>query len=586
MKKIYGFAALCAAMTLASCSNENEPNNVVPGAGDGIEKAYIAINIAPPAEGTRAAVDAVTGTTHGTVKAEEYAVANVQFALFNESKKLISITDRYTDFQWKSSSISDVDRESETKVLEINQTANEAQDKVAYVMAIVNSPDLKDATNFGFTTGGTASASSLDDVRNKMGEFKSITSGGKTYLVMTNSAHVCKEKKTATNTNGEDYYAYATSFVGHVYPTYGQALEDAQDIYVERVAARVDITNKADDTKENVVTLPNTTTVDGKTAAVTVNIDGVEFIYAANKSSLVKDIDGVSITDAWYTSGSHRTHWGATSNLNWKAAPPTGTDDSDYARAYYSTARTNGAVDATTKSFYLNENIPATGNNAKPTYVVITGTIHIDGADDATELYQLYQDGKYYTKDGAKQALCGFLHQNGYYYYYEDGDVKSKATVDHNNTNVKIVASATTDYEGYIQVPATVKDSQNNVLTLRDKTGAVVSGADSDGQITMVADVYKTLVYGGGNTYYYCPIQPDAEDAQGGKIGVVRNHIYDLDITSISGLGVPLFDPSNELLPKDPEVNHPTPKWYFGTSIKILSWKAYTQDLKFDTPVN
>ena len=563
MKKIYGFAALCAAMTLASCSNENEPNGVIAGEGDSVSNAYLAINMSAPADDTRAAVDAVDGLPKGEVKDSEYAVKNVQFAIFNEAKHLMVITEAYEDLGWGNSSDPDVDKQSSKKVLEIKQSDI---DKVGYVMAIVNTPDL---TTMGFTTGATA-GSTIEEVSSKLGDYKTITVGEKDYLVMSNSAYVGKE----TIDNAEvDYKTYATSFRGHVYSSIGLATDDPVNIYVERVAARVDLTN-ARDSKENTVTIANAT-VDGKSADLTVDITGVDFIYAAKKSTLVKGIDNIATDIAaadWYK-GTHRTHWADAASLNWYAEDDANASSSDYQRATYTSANGNSAVGTTTRSFYLHEN-----TTAKPTYVVITGKILLGG--EQTEIYQLWNDGKYYTKEGAIKEISGYLTANGYHYYLDNDDVTSTKSVD--PSTLDIVASTSTDYEGYIAVPTTVKDEAGNTLKLcKDKVAVDVSKA-KDGMLTFAEDIYKTLVYGGGNTYYYCPIAPEA---QGSKEGLVRNHIYDIDFGTIGGLGVPLFDPTSELLPKDPTTNQDKdPKWYFNATINILKWKTYGQEMNFTTP--
>ena len=63
-----------------------------------------------------------------------------------------------------------------------------------------------------------------------------------------------------------------------------------------------------------------------------------------------------------------------------------------------------------------------------------------------------------------------------------------------------------------------------------------------------------------GVTSYYVNIKH-----QGGKFGVVRNHIYDYEFTNVIGLGVPGNEQEN---PKDPEAS------YLAAVVYCLKWNV------------
>lgn len=88
-------------------------------------------------------------------------------------------------------------------------------------------------------------------------------------------------------------------------------------------------------------------------------------------------------------------------------------------------------------------------------------------------------------------------------------------------------------------------------------------------------------------TYYFLDIRhlasPEIEgltpDKEGYKVadaakvpgfyGVVRNHVYKTTINSVFGLGTPVYDPDEVIIPqipKDEEV-------YLAAEINILSWR-------------
>lgn len=78
-----------------------------------------------------------------------------------------------------------------------------------------------------------------------------------------------------------------------------------------------------------------------------------------------------------------------------------------------------------------------------------------------------------------------------------------------------------------------------------------------------------------GKTYYYLDLKhlnvnPDADaNKTKGGYGVVRNHIYEVELNTIFGLGTPVLIPDEEIeiIPQKP-----TPDaFYLGARINILS---------------
>ena len=52
--------------------------------------------------------------------------------------------------------------------------------------------------------------------------------------------------------------------------------------------------------------------------------------------------------------------------------------------------------------------------------------------------------------------------------------------------------------------------------------------------------------------------------------GVVRNHIYAINVTKIAGLGTPVYNPDEIIYPETPEEN----EHYIAAQINILSWRV------------
>ncbi|MBD5387195.1 fimbria major subunit [bacterium] len=532
MKKIYGFAALCAAMTLASCSNENEPNNVVP-SGD-LEKCYIAVNLAT-APDTRA-----MGFKEG--EGNEDDIHDVTFIIFDSAGKYMTMSDRITNFSFKPGT-NDIENTA-TNIVEIDKVPEKT---VGKIITVINAPFDKDDSPF-------TTAQTVDDVRKTVINYYKSTIGNDEYFVMSNAAYGTGN--------------YATDFTDKVYTSLGAArAATPENIYVERVAARVDL-KAVEDFGKTTVTGEN---ADGTEMTINVAITGYNFIYATTNSYFVKDIDGVGNPfEGW--NSTYRSHWAA------------GVTGDDYATKdiYYSNATENGVVgtvaEGKNKKEYLFENV----NQSTPTYVVITGEITVNGkkGKDA-EIYQLWQNGKYYLMDGAVNQLCGYLQQDGYLLV---SDAEERTV---NPTDVTFTESmdASKDYDAYltINVPTgyTLKKNGTAIAT----TGTTYNFDNNtemmsvDGKSVQYKNKYRIYKWGGGLTYYYVPIQPKD---QGSKMGVIRNHIYDITFRSLKGLGTPLFNPSNKLIPKDPDdPNTEVEKWFFNASINVLKWATYTQDMNF-----
>ena len=85
-------------------------------------------------------------------------------------------------------------------------------------------------------------------------------------------------------------------------------------------------------------------------------------------------------------------------------------------------------------------------------------------------------------------------------------------------------------------------------------------------------NVHPALVYKDGMTYYYTDIRHLANDVdKTGAYGVVRNHVYKVNITGIQGFGTPVYNPTQDFV----EVDTPDEIYtYVSAQINILSWRV------------
>ena len=78
--------------------------------------------------------------------------------------------------------------------------------------------------------------------------------------------------------------------------------------------------------------------------------------------------------------------------------------------------------------------------------------------------------------------------------------------------------------------------------------------------------------------YYYVPIRHLGTDPKKvGYYGIVRNHVYSINIQNMYGFGTPVYDPEKTIIPTIPS-NDAT---YLAARINVLSWRVvkYNADL-------
>jgi hypothetical protein len=104
---------------------------------------------------------------------------------------------------------------------------------------------------------------------------------------------------------------------------------------------------------------------------------------------------------------------------------------------------------------------------------------------------------------------------------------------------------------------------------------------DGDGDVDLNDElklyIAPALLYAEGMTYYHTDIE-HLKSLSATTYGVVRNHIYDININSISGLGTPVADETITITkPETPEEDAST---YVAAEINILSWRLITNEVE------
>ena len=96
-------------------------------------------------------------------------------------------------------------------------------------------------------------------------------------------------------------------------------------------------------------------------------------------------------------------------------------------------------------------------------------------------------------------------------------------------------------------------------------------------QVAGVADLVNSLdtaaQWTDGKAYFFVPIEHFGDSPQ--NVGVVRNHYYNLAINSITGLGTPVYNPSETIIPE----KMVDEDYYVAAQVQILKWKMVSQEV-------
>lgn len=547
-------------MTVMSCSSSDDLNDGGPDAND---KSYLSIRInnVGSVAGSRAAGDYSDGT------ADENHIESVRFYFFNSdgTPYILKNDGKSTGKNWLEKN-SDLNTENKQNpnvsmisnpllVIEGNTGASPA------VMIAVINPNSLDGDKLG------DGAKTLDDVKRTSIFSKFYTTGNKNF-VMSNSVYVA---------NGVE--KCASIVTGFVATTADAAKSKPVDLYVERVVAKVqptiDATYTADDGRK-------WTKIDGKDA-IKVGVYGVNDIYAVvdgwgvadenGKAELVKQVNtawndenlGISV---WTSSDYHRCFW--TSSVAFAAG--TGAEGNAPVNHSYN----DFAARKLTDCAYTLPNAP-TSVNADPyastltKMVLATHLVYKDGADYKPAEICQYRGQEYLHVEDVKTEVANNFAD----YYIKKGDTRTKLQASDIEFTTK--ADGIKDY----QVVATLRSLAADE-TLQKKTGTT-EAASSYQDVTKETlqnsmNREPAQIRKDGKAYYFIPIRHLGTDPKKlGYYGIVRNHVYSINIQNMYGFGTPVFDPSKVIDPTIPS-NDAT---YLAARINVLSWRVvkYNADL-------
>lgn len=380
---------------------------------------------------------------------------------------------------------------------------------------------------------------------------------------------------SSTYAENEQSAIFWTDITGCLKDTYDEAQNNPAHVYIERLSAKVRVNGldtypameKKEDGSYEVATYkfydPTTgTTVDRK---LFVELNGWQMRNIYNTVRLVKRIEaGGSSTPlpqfTWNFPQLHRSFWAVTgtdaTKLNSRTFniyneshftkgnyPVDGTDAEKMAQTRYIYPSTNWWKQPRTLNTISGLTI-TTGTEEYPgsaitnrvvntTGIVVKGTVYFEGADGKAD----------------KTTDNSFVYHAGTYYMLND--FKAFVAKAYNSQNGTNVAAGAISLE---------------VVSTTDAQGAT-SGKNNHRQILVNGEPWEALgtvlFWDQGLCSFCVNIQHDTDNSSKPIFGIVRNHIYDLTLSSVIGLGTPGNDITT---PEDED------ETFLACHIDVLNW--------------
>ena len=520
MKK-YLFLAV-AALGFAACAEkglDNDPQN-----GE-LEQSYVAITLASSDMNTKAAGDYEEGL------AEERAVKSAYVFFFKDGAAFpVAFNDGTST------------NSGSCNYLKVDLTGNTS--------AMPNVSDVKDAVLVLQNYKGeypnqivavlnwdpTAQASyTLENLQAKVAGLGNNNTG----FVMSNAVYADNAKQIV------DAVDLTIENIGK---TAADALANPVKIHVERVAAKVVFTAASNGKfaveKE----------IEGK--PVYAQIKGFELYNDYQESWLIKRINP-SWTDLgfnWNDADWFRSYWAQSlgksfeeNTFAWK------TDNTDI----------NGFV-------YCGENTRTWTAEADVRTKVVVKAQLVDADGNPFEVVNWY--GKdYIGEDELKTVVANTLKNT---YFSGDGQTFTGLTPE----DIKCVARDVNEekaYEVYFQLSGTGATK----YWYKYENGSYNKIADAATLNTTLAAVQPALVYKNGMTYYWTEIKHLGAAGKTAEYGVVRNHVYKVNITDITGYGTPVYNGTTGFITPEKPKDITT---YVAAQINILSWRVVANDYQLN----
>lgn len=507
-----------------------------------------------------------------------------------------------------------------------------AEDNPESVVAIIN--PTNDIKQLAPEKGGNAT---LKQLQAQVGNYvtPALTQSG-TFL-MSNSVYMSTETAddngASTQASGSPEIIVSQAIPeGKICLTQIEAQQNPLIVYVERVAAKLrttlDIKYKEDSgltvvNKNDVKLYPtgfNFTSMDKKytddtyeddsqytDVPVYVHFLGWAAVSTPVQSYLLKSISATwpgkydlfgSEDQPWWSEAYHRSYWAT--NAPFEVNQSTSYLWYNYKEiAGLTTEQTVGCFKGESGTTYLQENAnpnPAkqsgtegAANPENPTAVVYAAQL-VNADNEPIEIAEW--NGIYFTLEGMQNYAAKMLEM---YYNVNEGTDQPKEYKPITGKDITFItarefedgdaynpATSPIFETGNYWVYATPLDSDTKWYHFSRDGSTTGTYTPITNPTTYMANVFgHAKIWKNGMTYFYYEINHlgDKNNENGtGYFGVVRNHIYNGTVQSLTGLGTPVWNEEEDIDPEKPLNDGSN----ISADVKILSWRLVTDLYDFD----
>lgn len=559
MKRNFLFMSVLASLLFVGCSqDEIAPNEEDVGNGEA-NTSYISVNLmSSDITGTRAQ----SGYEDGSEV--ENSVEKVRFYFFNSTGGAVNVkllNGSYVNYyDWEPQEGDQTDGTDENDDIESKLKATivintSGGDKIPQrIAAVLNPPTIDDSPLL------PAESMGLTTLKGKVADFATAGLTQKNKFVMFNSVYKSDGAQVST----------ALIESKHLCKTEDEAKDNPVTIYVERSVAKVKVTldEKAGFDANYKLKLKGTDnndiTVDGQ--AVYLKLEGWSLTAETSEGRLVKKIDP-EWPGTWWNNP-HRSFWAINSMT---------AENRYYDYRAIKTAFGNDYALYTNENAQTNDLDDTEGKAKNKTKFILKGTLQKADGSSFTIVRHL---GSYFADDGnqtkLRESILGQLNASGNTYFYLNEDGKGRTQITKDDIEIKVVPQQENENSKnncYVYAQLTSTAAAKTWYTTKEESATPIENAATtiNGKLADNKIVDRALVWNSGMTYYYNEIKHLTESSQ---TGVVRNHIYAINVTKIAGLGTPVYDPDQTIYPEKPDPND----HYIAARINILSWRLVKND--------
>ncbi len=594
---LFGMVLFCA------CSEKDLPN--VNEGGDMKEGRYMAVEIiSPSGNETKAGTEPGSGDfQEGIGTPDENKVNSLRFYFFDAAGSPVSISAGNKNFL-DATPVPDTDGSNmpnvEQKLKAIIVISPESQGKVASMIAVANyeKANLNDNKDYNRT-----------ELANLSGDYSSISKSDGTANFMMTSSSYADEK-------GQVSRAFIKP--ENLCTSEEEALNNPVKVHIERVVAKVKLSTEWNKTGQSAIgeqkaippmeTVQNVnykgktyTAVKAKDKEGVVIKNGEKDVYilftnwdvtgTANKSYFIKKVNSTiawsNLSGLWFWNhpAYYRSYWAVNPTgvtLQYNNLTSIGKNIGEH--TYCQENAADNFADGT-KSDYNPENAKSNRTQAIIAAVLVT----LDESKNATPVSLAKWAGLEYTESELKTAMFALIERGIYVKEVEgegDAQVTRYRTITQDEVELVSAIEAgkandnTEASERYLCYLNLTTDAESNDY-YKDRNGTVkFTNIDEVNQY--LSNMPGAKIWHDGLTYYYTDIKhlgQGLNETGYGYYGVVRNHIYDIKLKSVTGLGTPVLNPDETIIPQHPKEDNDT---YISAQIKILSWRRVNNDVDLD----